>query len=90
MVKRLKSDSVRIMFQGSGTVPDLTDASMREVLTSEDMSSSVSVPSSSSMAADSSMFCCPAGRLLAADSETVIIRQFIALVAGMAPSVSVN
>jgi hypothetical protein len=39
------------------------------LLTSEVRSSSVNPPSSSSMAADSSMFCCPAGRLLAAVSE---------------------
>ena len=54
---------------GSGTVPDLAGVSLRELLTSEVRSLSVSPPSSSSMAADSSMFCWPAGRLLAAVSE---------------------
>ncbi len=53
---------------GSGTVPDLAGVSLRELLTSEVRSSSVSPPSSSSMAADSSMFWFPAGRLLAAVS----------------------
>jgi hypothetical protein len=54
---------------GSETVPDLAGVSLRELLTSEVRSSSVSPPLSSSMAADSSMFCCPAWRLLAAVSE---------------------